>query len=237
MNFAFSAILIIIILLPGAAVLSAYYGSFQSKQSTREIPLVDLLIKGLLWSIFLHTSAICLLSFFKYEVSFDLIYAILTGQPIRISNAQATHAFRTFTTYTGLLIISVWVIVKFCKRIIYNNKFDINYYSLRITNYWYHIFSARYLEGRGVPGTLIMTDFLFLDVYVDTQMIYSGFLTDFNYSPKNDMLENIVLSNATIRKFEHYSVRNQIAGDVLVIPMANIKNINIYYIKVKDNED
>lgn len=62
-------------------------------------------------------------------------------------------------------------------------------------NYWFIIFSGRYLETAGIPGDEEDADLIYMDLLCDNEIMYSGILTDFNYSPHKDELENIILEN------------------------------------------
>lgn len=247
MNFLLSALIIIVILLPGATILKAYYTSFIEKKSSFELPTSELFIKGLAWSFLIHTIAICTLRLFHIEVNLNFIYQIINGKDIDISNHEFGKSFRYFSLYTFTLIVIAWGITKQFKKFIRSRNYDINVHSLRNTNYWYHIFSARYLEGAYIPGRQIDTDIIFMDILVKCGIIYSGFLKDFNYSSHKDELENIVLQSVEKRKHDSENIGKKdksktknkktiaapsIPGHVFVIPMTDILNINISYINL-----
>lgn len=130
-------------------------------------------------------------------------------------------------------------ITKEFKAIIQNRNIDLNYSVLRNTNYWFQIFSARFLEMHNIQGEREKTDLIFLDILIEKDIINSGFLLDFNYSPQKDELENIVLTNASKRLFKKETMEDgtlkssnptYISGDVFVTPAKQVVNINIYYV-------
>lgn len=86
MNFALGAIIIIIILTPGAVFHRAYFSSFEEKQASIHIPISDLLLRGMILSIIVHL--ICLKGLYLFGVTFDfkLIYQIISGASIEFNN-------------------------------------------------------------------------------------------------------------------------------------------------------
>lgn len=247
MNIALSAILLIILLLPGGIAIKAYYTSLIEKQSSLSVPFNDLLIRGLLISFILHALAICIIHLFHAEIALNILYTITSGKDVTISDKILTKYFLQFSLYSIVLITFSWFSAKVFKNIATKFNLNINFHSLRNTNYWFNIFSAKYLEGRDIQGKESDTDLIVLDVLTETNIIYSGILIDFNYSPIKDELENIILDSTYKRSFEKKDVtENQghttglpsfIAGDAFLIPMNKIRNINVNYIKISDYKD
>lgn len=242
MNIALSAVILSILLLPGAAVIKAYYGSIKEKKSTIHLPFQELLLKGLVFSFVIHSAAICILRIFCDFVEFQLLYDIVIGKEIEISSISFTKAFLEFSLYNVTLVAFLFCLTKIFKIIIQWQNWDLDYYSLRNTNYWFQIFSARFLDMHNVQGERAQTDLIFLDILSNKDVLYSGFLLDFNYSSNKDQLENIVLHSAR-KRHVHKPTDNtnaiepgrisHIPGDVFVIPAQTIENINIYYLSVE----
>jgi hypothetical protein len=246
MNFALSAIIIVLLLLPGATAINAYYTSLVARQSNIAIPFNELLLKGLVISLIIHSSACCTIIYGLHkEISLELIYEITSGKDLKTSNKDLSLSFLDFSLYSAILIIGAWFSAKIFKKIVQQNNFDLNWFSLRNSNYWYIVFSARYLEGRNVKGKQVDTDLIVLDVLTNTNIIYSGILIDFNYSPQKDELENLILDSTVKRGFiqteeeklthkEHSTgIPCLIPGDAFVIPINTIVNININYIEIE----
>ena len=235
MNFALSILVVILLLLPGSTVIVAYYKSFKEKQAGRKITFTDLLLKGLFFSFLFHTIALCFLSLQKKEVFFNVLYPVFSGASLPVSNQVLLHHVQWFALYILVLVFTAFVLTKFVKRLIVRFNLDINFHALRINNYWYQVFSSRYLEVRNVQGTKDQTDIIYLEVLVKTNVIYSGILTDFNYNPQKDELENIVLINAEVSKPAKTAQGHSIEG-VLIIPNTEIKNISINYVSVRHTD-
>lgn len=127
-------------------------------------------------------------------------------------------------------MVIAWGLAKGFKNFVARYNYDTNFYSLRNINYWFYVFSGRYLEGEGVQGTQAGTDLIILDVLTNSNIIYSGILLDFNYSPERDELENVILDSTYKRNFEKNKeeenpehstdVPTLIPGDAFVIPMS-----------------
>src|SRR4029077_1899875 len=169
MNLALSAIILIILLLPGAVAINSYYTSLIAKQSRVAMPFNDLLFKGIILSFIIHASSICIIrNIFKRELRFNLIYEIIAGKDLKISDTDFTISFLDFSLYSAILIVISWTVAKLVKRFVQSHNYDINYFSLRNMNYWYIVFSARYLEGANIKGRQADTDLVFLDVLTTT---------------------------------------------------------------------
>ena len=246
MNLALSAILLIILLLPGGIAIKAYYTSVIEKKSSIAVPLNDLLIKGIVISFMLHSTAICIIHLFNFEIKLDILYKITSGKDIVLLDKNFTNYYLQFSGYNIGIIGFAWLSAKLFKNIVAKYHLDINVFSLRNTNYWFNIFSGKYLEVNDVQGSQSDTDLIVLDVLTDTNIIYSGILIDFNYSPVKDELENIILDSTYKRTFDKKNDNeNQghttgtpslIPGDAFIIPMSNIRNINLNYIKISDDK-
>ncbi|GAO43817.1 hypothetical protein FPE01S_02_09230 [Flavihumibacter petaseus NBRC 106054] len=174
-----------------------------------------------------------------------MFYWIISAKDIDFVENDFNKVFLQFMFYILSVCLLTLYVTKRAKEYIQDRNWDIDYYSLRNTNYWYHILSARYLNGRGVQGSLGETDIIVVDVLTDKQVLYTGILLDFNYSPQKDELENIILGTVLKRnwaksadddridKDEHSTGKpSKIPGDVFVIPAKQILNLNIHYLKL-----
>ena len=243
MSIAISAIVLVMLLIPGTAAISSYYGSFTNKASSVYIPFNDLLTKGLIISAFVHCFALCLLNVFGFHVDMKFLYEIVAGNTITIRDNIFEKYCKQFITYSLIVSMATYFASKGIKKLIQDRNYDLIFYALRTTSYWYNMFGARHLEEPGVPGTTTEVDFVFLDILTKEHFLYSGRLLDFNYSPIKDELENIVLGNAIKRKIKGDEVephdlkltdKKFVNGDSFVINASTILNINISYIDFGD---
>ncbi len=248
MNIALGAILLVLLLTPGAIIIRGYYSSWIEKKNNIHIPFSDLLFKGIVFSIIYHSVAICLINYVGFIPDFHLLYHLIIGKDIDQTSSDLNSAIRWFFTYYLFSIIICLTITKFFKKIIQSYNWDLKYNAFKNTNYWFELFSARKLEQLGIQGKQIDTTLIYVDVLTDKGIIYSGFLSDFNYSPIKDELENVVLQHFEKRSFEIQNSQEkkidpngrfhttgtplEFPGDALIVPASQIININIHYLNV-----
>ena len=239
MNIAIGALMVIILLMPEASLIKGFYTSLKRKESAILIPFQDLLLRGLVFSIPIHVTALCLIKLFGGAPQTATLYNILEGSKIDISEYDLTGFIIQFCTYSLILISFCFFAGKSLKLFVERNKMDVHFHALRTTNYWYQIFSGRYLERYGAAGKYEDIDFIFIDHITESDIIYSGFLDDFHFSKTKDELECIILSE--VRKgicftYDEDGTKKHkvgpvttVPGDVLIKPAGKIKNINVTY--------
>jgi hypothetical protein len=235
MDFALGAILLIILLLPGVAIQNSYYSSLRQKQAGLNIPFSELLLRGLVFSLFLHTCGLYLVNHI-FGVNISILYDAIEGKELNISNGNLSHLLEQFGVYNLSMCSIVWLLTKQLKHKIRENNLDMNFGFLQNSNYWFNIFSARYLETANIDGRQSDTDLILLDARVKGNIIYSGILYDFNYSQTKDELENIVLKSTVKRIYDHKEDNSNpiaIPGVVFIIPNSEIININVHYLNVQ----
>ena len=115
MSFAGSAIILIILLLPGAIAIKGYYTSLMTKQSGYHIPIDELLFKGIIISLLSHCAAICIIRFFTGNINLNLLYQIITAKEINIEEKEITTMFLEFCRYNILLFFIMFLISKILK--------------------------------------------------------------------------------------------------------------------------
>lgn len=252
MNIALGALIITILLLPGAFILKAYYSSFKEKDKELYVPFAELLFRGLIFSFFSHFTMIGLMNIVGVGVDYSLLYRIAIGEKFSLSNKDFAKSFLQFSFYNLFLLTAVTFITKWIKRLFIRNNYDLIYHGLRTSNFWFYTFSARTLE-RSRVGEYDETDLLYVDILSKKDIVYSGFLYDFEYSPSKDKMETITLRSATKRTYQKkgketnetknkdeekqhelkHSEPRLINGDAFIMLWEDVVNINIYYIKVR----
>lgn len=256
MSFAIGAIIIIYLLLPGAVSIRAYYSSLRAKSSANYVPFNELLFTGILITAVIHSFAICIVRLLGYEVQFDFLYKVLsieTFKNFQFTNKEFTHNFLCFQTYVLFTTLIPYCLVKLSKYYIHKFSLDYRFNFLNNCNHWFKLFHKKYISNFGNKN-IDDIDVLYVDVFLLPDIIYSGVLIDFNYSPRKDELENIVLNFAKRRKVNEIEIKDiegkpgtgktiqvspavSIPGEILVLPMKNAININIKYIKLEITEE
>jgi hypothetical protein len=127
------------------------------------------------------------------------------------------------------IILSAFFAGKAVKKLVFLYRFDRRAAGLVNYNYWYSIFSLKFIPQE--------VDLIYIDVMVPGNLLYSGILYDFEYSPKTDSLEMLVLKGATRRKIdEEGKVADaiDIPSDMFIIKATEMMNINVRYISLAE---
>lgn len=186
-----------------------------------------------------------------------------------VSDDSTTQDVLSDSTIFIYFILSVYLISIFAgismSRIIRYLKLDKSFKILRFKNQWYYAFSGEIFEFRkfkSVSGKLRKTDtsknkveLTRADILINnggSSELYSGYVVDYDLNPQdNSKLDNLYLMNAYRYKiseiknddthFIHPTIaeKKHIPGEVFVLNMANMININILYLlspKVKNHK-
>lgn len=248
MNFAISTVIIIFLLLPGAIAIRAYFSSLRAKVSNSHVSINELLLKGILLSFIIHSCAICFLKIIGKEVSFNFLYNLVIGKDEKefvFTNKEFTNNFLQFSFYILSSTSISYILVKSFKFCVHELGLDMKYNFLRNANHWFLLFNKKYIVSSSIHNRQKEEiDLIVVDIFFKPDIIYSGVLIDFNYSPIKDELENVILFLAKRRKIinsngddkpSNVSNPKEIPGDILVLPMKDVVNINIRYLKVEEN--
>lgn len=135
---------------------------------------------------------------------------------------------------------------------------DIRFPLFRFSNDWHYLFTGEAIafDTTGTSGEIRhlrdSIDFVYITALVDRggiMMLYWGIITGFHFNRQGE-LDRIVLQSAHRRRLETDPVSGDesdipesfvddlrgfyaIRGNFLIIPYANVKNINVEYIKVE----
>lgn len=249
MSFALSVIIIILLLLPGAVSIKSYYSSLSNKASVSHTSFDTLLLNGLLITIIVHCVFICLLNYFT-QIDFKFLYNIIIGKDAKefsFSNTEINKYILHFLTYVFVTTGCSYSFVKIFKFIIHRFFLDFKYSFLNNCNYWFLLFNKKYASYSITHAEEEHVDVIVLDIFIGPDILYTGFLIDFNYSSKEDKLENVVLKFAKRRKINTVSYENEgvvyetikvgepvnVPGDILIIPMKDYLSINVKYLSLK----
>lgn len=244
MNFAVGTIIIVFLLLPGAVAIRAYYSSLRTKVSNSHVSLTELLVQGVFVSLIIHSIAICIINKLQAkDIYFDFLYNVVLGKDekdFKFTNAEFTRNFLNFSYYIIACVSISYCFVKVCKYFIHKWHLHLLVPFLNNANHWFLIFNKNSIIDP-VTKKKKEIDFIIVDVFVKPDIIYTGILKDFNYSPFKDELENIIIYTAKRRKITTLKNDNDeevtcvsnavdVPGDILVLTMSDIININIRYV-------
>jgi len=154
--------------------------------------------------------------------------------------------------YNLYLWISSAVLGYSIKRIVRELKLDRKWKLLRFQNEWHYLITGEILDFPKILGEASDIDIVSVDAMVETNngtIIYSGIIQDYLLS-KQGGLELIYLTEVTRRYLKSDNLNNAdtkgnsmqdgyyyIPGDFVVLPYKDIKNINISYYSIEEDED
>ena len=202
-----------------------------------------------------------------YEVDFPAFLSLLSGWPDpdnpNVQGRMEAVALNVQAIALYLLVISTASIALgfFSHWIVRKNALDLRYNFLTFNNEWSYLFSgeARAFDTKQSERTMkgmkalksSEPDFVFVSAIVDQggeSTLYWGVLSDFHF--KAGQLDRVVMRFAQRRTLAQDSDGAQtdsdpitdrrfyaILGDYLVIPYGNIKNLNVGYRWLPDEDE
>jgi hypothetical protein len=239
MNIALTSFVLFLLLVPGIIFRRFYYTGEFSKQYFKSSAL-ELVFSTVIPATLLH----CLWMFlankwFRQGIDVATVTDIITG------NHSSKHWPATLTvfknSYHNIVVynISLWFfsagIGLLFKFIIRKTKLDRKIKMFRFQNEWFYLLSGEYLDFPKVRGNSKNILITYVDVLVKNEagdFIYQGILEDYLLS-KEGALELLYMSAARCRPMDDSASKGfqKIHGRIFIIPYAQIKNINITYLR------
>ncbi|MCR8559293.1 hypothetical protein KXD93_16670 [Mucilaginibacter sp. BJC16-A38] len=243
-QFTISSIIFIVwLIVPGVIFKRFYYQGQFTKQFGAGL-FADRLITSIFWGVFVqiitfliysHLFGFTILSIKKYvdgaytDLKKDLMPSVLYEYLIYILGYLVS--FIVMAAFSGMVL----------HKIVRLFKIDVHFNVLRFSNQWDYYFRGDILATRDFKGSKkgkvlsTMVDML-IDDATEKNKLVSGFLTQYNISPKTGELETIHLTGA--QKYSETEKRfKDIPGDCFIIPFSRIINLNLRYnIQVVDND-
>ena len=243
----------LLLVAPGLSFFSAYYsGKFSIRYSN--LTLTDQVFRSIAPGITLQVLLIYLINsinIFSYYVRLDIVGLLLLGakednSTREIFNIISKHLDLILIYYLSTVLIgavSGWGV----RCLVRWKKLDRRFLWLRYDNRWYYLLSGELAETPEAPQELRLKDakhidFVFVDILVKLEksnVLYSGVLGGYDLAADGG-LNNIQLigcqrknltepvgieKSGDLNTNEYY----QVAGDLLIIPYAQILNINVTY--------
>lgn len=245
MSIAFAALILAVILFPGAAVLGAYYTSVSNRSSAIQISFPETLFRGLFWSLIIHCIGINLLPLLGYTVELEILYRVITGKEIDAEDIKHQELFSSFSFYILGVTLTTFLLTKLIKNFIHKNLLDLKFYSLRKANFWFQLFSGRNIDFSGYLIRNGYTGFVLVEVVTKGGSAYEGFLFDYSYQQSTEKVEYIVLQEVIkekpspvtdISKQQDAELSSPYPDTLLVIPIAEISNLSITYCGVQKED-
>lgn len=243
MNVAFPALLVFLIILPGFI----FRHSFRLSEKTiiDQTPFAAASVKGLVIAAFLHLPWVVLAEQIGHPIDYNALLMLLSS-PQR-ENAlvetirQAADSFNWIVFYFISLFLGAALFGLLLRSIVVKFKLDRNRFVGRFVKFdtpWYYLFCG-YNETFEVDGVVVSAI-----VEIDkTAYVYTGLLKEYFFAP-DGTLDRLVIEMAMRRPLskdkesdgddieERYERFYTIAGDYFVLRYAEIKTLNIEFLRV-----
>ena len=259
MEFAVSAIFLIILLLPGFILQAAYSKGFWRWNSpTSARSLSEQIPAGIILASILHAVWSGLYVFLGSPVDFRSVAMLLTGSYGRDDAYFGTtfaaltgNPFKIFIYFSSLYAVSA-LLGYIAHSIVREQKLDRKTRILRFNNQWFYLLTGEITEFKESAEVYPQVDGVFLNTVVhhgDGDYLYRGLVADFFFD-KSGNLDRVLLRLVARRKlsndrkpgeeFSPYEPDDryyEIEGDFFVLRYSEMSTINIDYNFVTPEED
>ncbi|TAE26872.1 MAG: hypothetical protein EAZ91_17060 [Cytophagales bacterium] len=249
MNFLFATVLVLLLVSPGLAFFRAYYSDVFSIRYSR-LTVTDQLFRSVVPGLTVQLIAFwCIGQFTPYYVRLDLIGFLLLGakedNTLRTSfDNLAVHLAPIIAYHVGLLMLGALLGWGF-RRLVRRTKADRRFRALRFDNAWHYLLTGEILEmsDQKSHSTIQLKEashisYVLLDILIKLEQgntLYSGILERYELGEAGN-LDALYLTGAHRKQLltgtgdEPTEVRYYpVDGDLLVIPYAQVLNMNITY--------
>ena len=247
MNFAFPALLIVVLLLPG------FLFRYWYRKGAWEYPIhvesfSEGVFKGVVAAAALHAAWICGARFVGQIIDFHAVLVLLSGATGQELNqalyAVTDHPGKVFLYFFSLYVASPltgWA----CHTLVRNFRLDHKFSFLRFDNDWHYVLSGEFLNfpDRKPP---LNSEIAFVQVSLVTEIggdpfLITGSLEEFFFD-REGRLDRLVLADTYRRplgKDRDEGVEQKalakdarfyrIQGNYFVVPYAEVRNLNVGY--------
>ncbi len=259
MEFAVSAVFLIVLLLPGFILQTAYAKGFwrwNSPTSTRS--LTEQIPAGIIIASILHAAWAGVSLLFGYRVDFKSVAMLLTGSYGNDSahfeaalNALTDNPYKIFFYFISLYSVAAtigYVAHSFVRK----QRLDRRTRVLRFNNQWFYLLTGEITQFKESAETYPEVDGVFLNTIVhheDGDYLYRGLVADFFFD-KDGNLDRVLLRLVARRRlsndrkpgedptpYEPDERYYEIEGDFFVLRYSEMSTINIDYIFVTPEEE
>lgn len=264
MNIAFPALVVFLLLLPGVLLSYSYRRGFFQRSPVTLNPIREEISRGVVWALFIHPVALYVLGLFgKTPDATALLGLVLKQAPASLAVANEDHLLHWVAYLVGINLVALLVGAG-AHTFVRRRYLDLRYDWLRFNNEWHYLFSGearifaidqleRDFESIQAFIESDDLDFVFVSVVIeqgDGPILYWGTLSDFFFDA-NGVLESIVLEDAQRRRLnsEEDDVDSDAAtpvnddrfypirGNYLVIRYADVKTLNLEYLRIELPEE
>lgn len=257
MSFAFPALLVFLLVLPGIILRYSYARGpwgWASPTSMRRVS--EELAYGVAFALVLHVVWLLLVRRLGFEPDVDSMLLLLVGNfgegsrhLERVVGSVSGH-YPGVAAYLVSLYGAAAVAGNVGHRAVRRLKLDHHTKTFRFDNYWYYMLTGEVLLFRENAGEYRRVDGVYLSAVVDHasgSYLYRGIVSDFTFD-RDGALDTIVLADAHRRRLvddraetgppagvgpsapdaRYYEIR----GDFLVLRYAELRTLNLDYFAV-----
>jgi hypothetical protein len=260
MNFAYPALLLFLLVLPGIILNYTYARGFWRWNSPTSIERYsEQIAYSIIAASILHLGWAYFLSFFGFDIDLEAVLVLLTGA-FGPDDQYLTTTVQTLTNnpgriafyFYGLYLLSAILGIS-GHLFVRKTRLDRTTRLFRFTNEWYYLLSGEILEFAETPAEPRQFDGVYLSTIVqhgNENYLYRGIVFDFSYD-RTGKLERVILRLAHRRLLsadrKHDQPRDtgdpgfgddaryyDIEGDFFILNYEDMHTINIEYFALTD---
>ncbi|HEX9927424.1 MAG TPA: DUF6338 family protein [Pyrinomonadaceae bacterium] len=254
MEFAFSALLLLILILPGFIIQFTYTRGFWRWNSPNAYrPLTEQIPSGIVAAAVLHLIWASICTLLISPINLKALMMLLLGnyghdeQHLEtvlesVTNSPYKIAFYFLSLYVFSALIG-YLLHWFVRRV----KLDRKTRFFRFNNEWFYALRGELAQFRETPDVEGMIAGILLTTIVHHEgqnYLYRGFVYDFFFD-KSGNLDRVILLDTDRRDLSQDRVFNEedegryyeIEGDYFILRYSEMSTINLYYITFEEEAD
>lgn len=258
MEFAVSALLLLILLLPGFILQTAYTKGFwrwNSPTTTR--PITEQVLSGVVTASFLHLLWASMCAWLGYPINLSAIMMLLLGtyghddEFFTITlNSLTNNPYKVFIYFTSLYLASA-SLGYLSHYLVRRFKLDRRTRILRFDNEWFYLLSGEITEYKEFTEDFGKVAGVYLTTIIhhsDEDYLYRGIVADFFFD-KSGSLDRVLLTLAHRRplpkdrkpdqEFDPEEIDDRyysIEGDYFILRYSEMSTINLDYFFVEEED-
>lgn len=254
MNFAFSSLLILLILVPGLVFFRFYYSEEFSKEYFKTSPF-EVISTSLIPSMIFHLIGGWLVQKEgSYSIDLQTVGTLMIGTNQSTILQAAIGQIQTNVLPIVGYNLSLWLLAglagKIARTVVRGTGLDRRQKLFRFQNRWHYILTGEFLQFPRVPlEAKRKPDFTYVDALVQTHegsIIYKGILADYDLTKSGEGLENIYLIHVERRylsadkgdwRYKYRKKKNtyyEVPGELFVLKYEQVINLNVTYYAVEE---
>lgn len=242
MEFALSALIVLVLLLPGISFRKGYFSEEFSNQYTIK-DFFQLFVNTFIPSIVLYFLALPFILTFGYEYNIEtLISLISSNEEMFVKSVEKVKELQTeiFIFQIVINLIS-FLIGYFLKNYFIKQSYDSKIEFFRYKNIWHYLLSARFIDFKRSQVSLNTNkvedvDITYIDALVsvgDKVFIYNGMLVDYQLASEGK-LDILIIKDVQRKQIDKRSFKD-VDGHVVILKYENIINLNLTFIQAEDD--